>query len=224
MSDEVKKAYPLDWPAGWKRTREGFRRHGQFCKSELRSSQDGQDSWTVKANLSVMDGLKRILEQLQRMGIQRDDIVISTNIETRLDGLPRSDRRKPSDPGVAVYWTDHTLPRGQQVRCMAVDQYLTVEDNLAAIAATLDAMRAIERHGGAEILNRAFTGFAALPERASEPWRDVLGVGGATVSRDEVEGAYRSLIKMHHPDVGGDRDRFERIVAARSQALLEIGA
>jgi len=46
---------------------------------------------------------------------------------------------------------------------MAIDIYDTVAGNLAAVAATLDAMRAIERHGGAQILKRAFQGFKALP-------------------------------------------------------------
>jgi hypothetical protein len=60
---------------------------------------------------------------------------------------------------------------------MAIDQYDRVEHNLAAIAATLDAMRAIKRHGGAEILDRAFTGFTALPApmAGGKPWRQVLG-------------------------------------------------
>jgi len=121
-----------------------------------------------KKRLSVMDGLERVLGELGRMGIGRDDVVISTNVPTRLDGLPRRDR-VPSDPGAAVYWR-----KGKQTRCMAIDRCDRVEDNLAAIAATLEAMRAIERHGGAEILDRAFTGFVALP--SLEQWFQVLGV------------------------------------------------
>jgi len=46
---------------------------------------------------------------------------------------------------------------------MAIDRYSTVEGNLAAIAATLDAMRAIERHGATVILERTFADFMALP-------------------------------------------------------------
>ena len=38
---------------------------------------------------------------------------------------------------------------------MAIDAYTRTADNLAAVAATLEAMRAIERHGGAQILERA---------------------------------------------------------------------
>jgi DnaJ-class molecular chaperone len=79
-------------------------------------------------------------------------------------------------------------------------------------------MRAIERHGGAEILDRAFMGFAALP--APEQPFQVLGVG-ANASREEVERAYRLLAAKHHPDrPGGDAHAMARINAARD-ALLE---
>ena len=55
-----------------------------------------------------------------------------------------------------------------------------VEESLAAIAATLDAMRAIERHGGARVLERAFTGFTAVPAPdARKHWREVFGFATA---------------------------------------------
>ncbi|WP_249183503.1 hypothetical protein [Burkholderia cenocepacia] len=62
-------------------------------------------------------------------------------------------------------------------RVMAIDQYAWIADNLAAVAATRDAMRGIERRGGARILERAFTGFATLaaPGRARH-WREVIGM------------------------------------------------
>ena len=94
---------------------------------------------------------------MQRLGVHQDDVVVSTNLQTRLDGLPRSNQARPGDPGVCVYWK----PAKSPMRCMAVDRYDEVQDNLAAVAATLEAMRSIERHGGAAILDRAFTGFAA---------------------------------------------------------------
>lgn len=73
---------------------------------------------------------------------------------------------------------------------MAIDQYYRVEENLAAIAATLDAMRAIERHGGAQILDRASTGFAALqaPMAVARSWREMFGfaLGAAASSSTAV--------------------------------------
>ena len=83
--------------------------------------------------------VERVLEELRRLdGAGEDDVVISTNLRTRLDGLPRSDQPKPEDPGAAVYWQ----PPIGEMRCMAVDRYTEVEDNLAAIAATRNAGRA----------------------------------------------------------------------------------
>ena len=165
------------------------------------------------------EGVTRVLEQLQRMGVDRQDVIISTNIRTRLDGMPRSGEAEPKDRGAAVYWKEH----GKPMRCMAVDQYTTTADNLAAIAATLEAMRVIERHGGAQILDRAFTGFTALPEHASQPWREVLGIpSGATASADLVEKAFRQLALKYHPDRGGDPEKFQAIAQARDAARLEV--
>ena len=109
----------------------------------------------------------------------------------------------------------------------AVDRYLKVADNLAAIAATLDAMRAIERHGGAAILDRAFTGFAALPAPTvgQRDWWTVLGIPRVS-SPDEIRQAYRRLSKLLHPDrqaEGGSHDAMAELNKARDQAFLERG-
>lgn len=189
--------FPLCWPDGWKRTKDYARTWGKF----------GQRA----RGLSIIEGCERVLDELRRMGIGSDDVLISTNVRTRLDGLPRSDQAEPADPGAAVYWEK----RGKR-QCMAIDRYSRVADNLAAIAATLDAMRAIERHGGAEILERAFTGFVALP--APEQWFQVLGVS-ASAAVEQIQAAYRRLAAEHHPDRGGDGATMARINAARDEGL-----
>jgi hypothetical protein len=156
-----------------------------------------------------------VLDSLERMGFSRT-VVISSNFELRQDGLPRSDQRAPADPGIAVYWGS-----GKTARCMAVDQYDRVADNLAAIAATLEAMRAIERHGGASILDRASTGFVALA--APEQWFMILGVPAAA-SRSEIEQAYKRLAMKHHPDRRGDTEQMARINTARDDGLSQARA
>jgi hypothetical protein len=207
------EAYPLTWPAGWKRTGAYQRTRARFGKGVQQASSDGQSSWTRRCDLSISQGLERVMNELRTMGVELSKVIISTNLELRNDGLPRSAQRAPSDPGVAVYWNQ----RGQKnQRCMAIDRYDRVQDNLAAIGATLNAMRAIERHGGAEILDRAFTGFAALP--APEQPFQVLGVG-ANASKDEIERAYRRLASEHHPDRAGDAHRMARINGARDALL-----
>lgn len=215
-----RKSYPLSWPDGWKRTKN--RAHAAFNKTrEPRYNDQGQQLYQGKQKLSVADAVKRVLLELERMGVKDDDCIISTNVPLRLDGMPRSDS-EPSDPGVAVYWQKKNQP---SMRCMAIDRYWRVADNLAAVAATLDAMRAIERHGGAEILNRAFLGFAALPEKASQPWREVLGIAPEQAATAElVQSRYRALVKVNHPDVGGKDEDFQRIVQAKEAALMELAS
>lgn len=219
---EAIQAYPLQWPAGWQRTPALERTRAQFNKKVAQYRTDpstgGQvRSWDRKTDLSIADATSRVLAELERMGMDREDIVISTNLKLRLDGLPRSDQRAPEDPGAAAYWS-WRRGRGMQTRCMAIDRYDRVADNLAAIAATLEAMRAIERHGGATILDRAFTGFTALP--APEQWFTILGVPAAATV-DQVEEAYRRLAMKHHPDRGGDAQEMARINAARERGLEE---
>jgi DnaJ domain len=206
------EAFPLAWPAGWHRTPHHQRARARFSRKG-RGWVEGH-GYEGSQNLTIAQALERVMNELRTMNVDIGRVIISTNLALRNDGLPRSGQRMPDDPGASVYWN----ARGQKSqRCMAIDRYDRVQDNLAAIAATLSAMRAIERHGGAEILDRAFTGFVALP--APEQPFQVLGVG-ANASKEEVERAYRLLASEHHPDRGGDADQMARINRARD-VLLE---
>jgi curved DNA-binding protein CbpA len=71
-------------------------------------------------------------------------------------------------------------------------------------------------------MEQAFRGFTALPERASRNWREVLGVTLATPTLQHIEDRFKNLAQVHHPDKGGDRNRFEEIVQAREAARLEL--
>jgi hypothetical protein len=214
----MSQRYPLSWPEGWKRTPPSERVNAKFVSTTL----DANNFRRVIRGISIANGVQRVLDELRRIGTGYDDASISTNIEPRLDGMPRSDRREPSDPGAAVYWK-----RNGRQECMAIDRYTRVADNLAAIAATLEAMRAIERHGGAQIIERAFRGFAALPQNAGgRGWREILIFGERYMpSVDEVKSAFRVLAqKYHNNGICMDRDKYEELVWARDQALREIGA
>lgn len=185
-------AYPLAWPVGWKRTQPGDRVPGHF--GTRKASMPG--GYKMLRDITIAEATDRLLSEMIRMGIPRNDIVVSTNLVLRMDGLPRSEQRAPADPGAAVYWRD-----GAHQRCMAIDRYRSVEDNLAAIAATIEAMRAIERHGGAVILDRAFAGFAALPAPGARSWREVLGfMNEDRPSLAAVKERYRRIASESHPD------------------------
>ena len=126
--------------------------------------------------------------------------VISTNRPVRRDGLPYASAREPDDPGVAVYFERE----GDRV-CFACDQYDRVWKNMRAIQKTIEAMRGIERWGSKEMLDRAFTGFTALPppdapiemggpDALPKPWHHILGVS-ADAAWSEIRSAYRERMR-----------------------------
>jgi hypothetical protein len=212
-----KQRYPLSWPEGWKRTTN--RRNAQFGKiKRVFNAENGKHVYAGKREVSIEDGFDRIEDELRALGVDESSVVVSTNLRVNMRGIPSGNQGAPSDPGAAVYWM-----RKGKAQCMAIDAYFRVADNLAAVAATLDAMRAIERHGGAQILERAFLGFAQLPETLNgRPWRDVLQFGLSTPTRAMVEERYKSLARARHPDAGGSTEQFNELTRARDQAFLEV--
>lgn len=214
------QAWPLQWPVGWKRTAPDRQREAKFGRARR---DNGNGSYTAARSITISEAVDRVRTELIRMAVDPQEIVISTNVRTRLDGLPRSGEPQPQDRGAAVYWRD-ALDRNKPM-VMAIDQYDRVEDNLAAIAATIEAMRAIERHGGAVILERAFTGFAALPAPdAKRAWREVLGFApGSVVTAAMVRDEYRRAAQRAHPDrPGGSDAAMAEVNQARDEALAEI--
>lgn len=204
-------AYPLQWPKGWPRSKS--RKAGNFGRQEERSNGNGS-LYKFKIDLTMADAMKRVKYELERLGVKvADDSIVSTNLKLNLSGLPRGDQGEPSDTGVAVYFQKRNGP----MRVIAIDAYTRVRDNLAAIAATLEAMRAIERHGGAQILERAFSGFAALTATGKN-WWDVLEVR-PDASREIIEANFRRLARDRHPDRGGDNAKMAELNGARDAAL-----
>jgi DnaJ-domain-containing protein 1 len=206
----VTKAYPLSWPDGFKRTSPIDRRTAPFGKTGTTG---------YKSRLTIADGLKRLIEQLELMGAI--NFVISTNVELRNDGLPRSGRRDPDDPGAAVYFqfsgTAHCLP---------CDKWDQVADNLAAIAKHIDALRGMDRWGVGD-LETAFAGFKTLPppngespvnDVSTRSWWIVLGVHQST-PKNEVTAAYRRLAKKYHPDQGGDVNKMAELNTAYQEGM-----
>jgi hypothetical protein len=212
--------YPLSWPPGWRRTRADDRTRAKFG---MRTG--AANSYGVNAinRVSVAEAVGRVRHELRLMGVDESELHISTNLVLRSDGNPRSDRGEPGDPGAAVYWTQR-----KKSQCMAIDIYDRVADNLAALAATLEALRAIERHGGAFVMERAFTGFAALPASIKKPWREVLQFGrsgeplSTKLTEDSIDAHYKRLAKVRHPEAGGKLEDFLELVEARDEALLEV--
>lgn len=190
--------YPLTWPSDQPRTPPGRRRESDF-KVELGRARDD------------------LLDELRRLGAR--EVILSTSIPVRLDGLPYATAREPDDPGVAVYFT-----HDKRQLVIACDSYRRVRENIRAVSATVEALRTIKRHGATQLLERAFTGFTALPPAGggSRHWSEVLGVA-RTAGFDQVKAAYRALAAQHHPDRGGDHDTMARFTEAYEAAQKELG-
>jgi len=191
---EAPSAYPLSWPPGKPRTPSTRRKRGTFSKY-------GQ-------SMTNATGAERAGAEVERIGGRY--LLISSNVEVTLSGRPRSGARIPEDPGVCIYFQMQGKPYA-----MACDRYTTVEDNLAAIAAHIDAVRKIERHGVASAAE-TLQAFQALP--APKRPHEVLGIA-PNASPDEVRRAWKAKIADHHPDRTGTHAAAAEINAARDAML-----
>ena len=212
------ESYPLSWPFGWPRTPAAKRKRAQFSTRESYTTRIGDQVYngTKKRDLSIYGAMRRLTDEIGRLGGTR--MLLSSNVETRRDGQPRSDRRPPEDPGVAIYF----VLNGKD-RVLACDKWDRVADNIAAIAAHIDAIRRQERYGVGTI-EQAFAGYAALPppgQTAKRPWREVLIVRPHHTLAD-IEAAYRTLARERHPDFGGSTDQMAELNAAIADARREL--
>lgn len=162
---------------------------------------------------SMADARDSLLHELRLLRAR--NVVISANLLLRQDGLPRANQPEPMDRGIAVYFE----LKGQQ-RCIPCDKWARVQDNMQAIRLTVAALRGLERWGAKQMVDAAFSGFRALP---SDAWWDRLGVD-RNATRDQVTDAFRALVKIHHPDRGGDPEQFVKIKGAYDAAMREIRA
>jgi hypothetical protein len=104
---------------------------------------------------------------------------------------------------------------------MACDKWVSVGENMRALGLAIEALRQLKRCGASEILDRAFQGFAALPEQAGAiNWRIELGFGVEyEPSEDEINSNYRLRAKS----VFRNEEALLRLNQAREAALGETG-
>lgn len=191
------EAYPLHWPQAWRRVPSGKQSHSRF------------DTTVAKAR-------ELLVKEIRLLGGR--NLIISSNVPINKNGDMYSGNWEPDDRGVAIYFKYKDKPM-----CFACDKYYCVRDNLQAIAKTVEALRGIERWGASDMMERAFTGFQALPEHVESSWREVLQIPqDVKISRESVINKFRELSKLHHPDAGGSAEEFQTLVKARDIALTEI--
>lgn len=200
MFDEV-ASFPLCWPEGRPRTPAGHR-----------------DSGAKFGDPSVYEAVEKLKREVGMLCAS--NVIVSTSVPVRQrDGLPLSRPPVDGDPGVAVYFNWRKKPM-----VIACDTYRTVQGNLRGVALSIEAMRAIERHGGTGMLEQAFTGFAALPAGGglvSTDWRSTLGVG-PRATLDEAKSAWRKLLQSAHPDKGGSDEAVIALNTAMEMARAEL--
>lgn len=187
-------AYPLHWPEGLERTKS--RSTSQF-KTQISAA---------------LTNVRKSLEAFGRdSGKAVGGIVLSSNVT-----LGES---SPSDPGVAAWF----VWDGEQ-RCIAVDRYPKVQDNLQAIHHIIEARRTEMRHGGLHVVRQTFKGFIALPAPSAGQWRAFFGFSATEpVSVSEVDARFRRKAGMTHPDKGGSETAMMELNAMRDAAKREIG-
>lgn len=204
-------AYPLCWPAGW--PRESLRVAANHFK--------GNTLYKANSSLKV---------ELQRLGAS--DIILSSNVHLRIDGEPKSDweRFRITDPGVAVYFVLRRggADQGREIQMvMARDVYNDPASNLRSLGLAVEHLRGLERHGGGTMLEKAFTGFTALPapgDPRKRTWRQVFMMEGTPdPPKSLLTQQYRDLSYEKHPDHGGSNDLMAELNEAYEQAKTELG-
>lgn len=156
--------YPVQWPEGQPRTKN--RQSSRFKATLAKAISNVEDS----VRLFVQDSRGKFT-----------GCVVTSNASLM--------SKRPDDPGVSVWfeWDG-------QMRCIAVDRYDKVEDNLQAIHHVLEARRTELRHAGIHVVRTSFRGFTALPapsQGTSGQWWDILGLS-PNASAEQIKTAYKA--------------------------------
>jgi hypothetical protein len=153
--------------------------------------------------------------------LRAKDILIQAYLkreDIRNDGWPRAGAR-PTSPGVIVTFEVKTSGR-QFTMSFPCDRFDRWEDNLRAVAKSLEALRMVDRYGVTRN-NEQYTGFAALPPADPSTAKNAAIEFLARMSgwpidraRSDQSGAYRAAAAILHPDhEGGSHDRFVELQA-----------
>lgn len=219
MSESIPR-FPLEWPVGWKRTPAAERVSGSFQQTKhdvVTVQRDGgvvNERQSRSVRVSIYVATQRLEDQIQRLGAVNP--TLSTNVSLRLDGRPRSND-EPRDPGAAIYFRFNG-----RATVLACDRYIRVADNIAAMAAHIDALRRIDRYG-VGTLEQALAGYKALPADTAADWRQVFGFKtDERVTVEQLQERYRERARQVHPDLGGTDDGMAHTNRARDYALAEL--
>jgi hypothetical protein len=199
--------FPLHWPEGRPRTLRYDRKNGTFKREDR--------------PITISAAMDRLDDELRLLGGIRP--TLSANLDVNLNGRPRSGQAEPDDPGVALYFTLEGKPMA-----MACDRYKSAAQNIAALAAHIEATRAIARYGVATAAE-TLRAFQALPPPSGvpqsgprtpqdgRPWFEVLHLS-PTAGPEVVQSAYRALAKTF----AADESKLREINLARDEAMKVV--
>lgn len=182
---------------------------------------------TFRAKYAARLGM--LEKELNHLGAK--DIVIQVYLDRndiRNDGWPRSSAR-PNQPGVVLSFRKKT---GEELS-FPCDTYDGWEDNLYAIALSLEALRSVDRYGVTQQAEQ-YKGWAKLPAPAQEQSKDkewayghLARLAGTVTSAlrgntAAIQLAYRTATRATHPDTGGSTSAFQLLQDA--MRVLEVSA
>lgn len=153
--------------------------------------------------LNALDAKKIVLG----LDIQERDI--------RLDGLPRANARL-GDPTVEIAFESKHGPLQY-----ATAEFTTWQDNVRAIALSLEALRAVDRYGVSK-RGEQYRGWRAIPASVGDPTdriqtrEDAYAVFGQYAENGgSPQEVVRAAIRATHPDHGGDPVEFRKVLRAK---------
>lgn len=225
MKAPVVEAYPLCWPEGWPRTVPHLRQPGHRFVTRER---EAGHSWLTSRTITFDRARRLLVDELTRL--KATGFVMSSNIQLRNDGQPRADHaeRRLTDPGIAIYFSWKGKPM-----VMASDRYESTAANVRSLGLAIYAMRQLDRHGGGQMMERAFAGFTALPppegSTPKRPWWEVMRYSVDPAEREllslaEVKARYNTLAMKLHPDKGGSDDAMAELNQAFDDAEKDLAA
>lgn len=210
-----------NWPGEQTKERKSHR----FSSSKyVPSTIPGNSGYTRRVNtvdwVKTVRDLERELDHLEARGI-----VLQMNVtqrEIREDGWIRANAN-PEHPGVILTFVSRILGP----LSYPCDTYDDWQANVRAIALSLEALRAVDRHGVTR-RGEQYTGFKQIgagkldmtPQLAAEILADVAQEGFEVddVLCDPALLKYvaRYAVKKAHPDAGGSAETFQRVQEARA--------
>jgi hypothetical protein len=142
-------------------------------------------------------------------------VVIQVAIEPRdfrLDGMPRANARQ-IHPGVIVSFDSKWGPLEY-----ATDEFTDWQDNIRAIALSMEALRKVDRYGVSK-RGEQYRGWKQLPTGTMPDLADTITSKAQAKAFLTEHGGFREAVKTFHPDNGGDVVLYRATI--RAQEILD---